>query len=288
MSQLNSHQRGLLMTIFGVLVLTPDALMLRLIEADLWTTLFWRSLFMTASLFAINAWIEQRNPLYALRDLFKDGLFCALLFTGSNICFVISITHTMVANTLVILAAMPFMAAIMAIVLMRQILPLRTWLTILLAIAGIVMVFWGRVGSGGFFGDVMAVLVALFMASALVAINHNPRINSLAAIGLGSFLAGAFAFFMGAELTTPSGTDFAILALNGGLILPVAMGLITYGPKLISAAEVSLIMLLETVLGPLWVWYVLSEQPPIQTLIGGSLVLGAIMVNAWLGFRSDR
>ena len=92
MSQLNSHQRGLLMTIFGVLVLTPDALMLRLIEADLWTTLFWRSLFMTASLFAINAWIEQRNPLYALRDLFKDGLFCTLLFTGSNICFVISIT----------------------------------------------------------------------------------------------------------------------------------------------------------------------------------------------------
>ena len=286
MSQLNSHQRGLLMTIFGVLVLTPDALMLRLIEAELWTTLFWRSLFMTASLFAINAWIERRNPLYALRDLFKDGLFCALLFTGSNICFVISITHTMVANTLVILAAMPFMAAILTVILIRRKLPSRTWLTILLAMAGIVIVFWGRLGGGSIFGDTFAMLAALFMASALVAISYNPRINSVSAIGLGSLLAAAISYFMGAELVTPSVNDFLILGLNGGLILPVAMGLITFGPKLISAAEVSLIMLLETALGPLWVWYVLSEQPTMQTLIGGSLVLGAIIANAWMGFRS--
>ncbi len=141
------------MTIFGVLVLTPDALMLRLIDADLWTTLFWRSLFMASSLFAINAWIEKRNPVYAINDLFKDGLFCALLFTGSHICFVISITHTMVANTLVILAAMPFMAAILTMILIRRKLPSRTWLAILLAIAGILLVFWGPLGSGGFFGD---------------------------------------------------------------------------------------------------------------------------------------
>ena len=286
MIQLNSHQRGLLMTIFGVLVLTPDALMLRLIEADLWTPLFWRSLFMTASLFAINAWIERRNPLYALRDLFKDGWFCALLFTGSNICFGISITHTMVANTLVILAAMPFMAAILTVILIRRKLPSRTWLTILLAIAGIIIVFWGRLGSGSVFGDAFAMLAALFMASALVAISYNPRINSVSAIGLGSLLAAALSEFMGAELITPSVDDFLILALNGGLVLPIAMGLITFGPKLISAAEVSLIMLLETALGPLWVWCVLSEQPTMQTLIGGSLVLGAIIANAWMGLRS--
>ena len=129
-------------------------------------------------------------------------------------------------------------------------------------------------------------LAALFMASALVAISYNPRINSVSAIGLGSLLAAAFSYFMGAEPITPSVNDFLILGLNGGLILPVAMGLITFGPKLISAAEVSLIMLLETALGPLWVWYVLSEQPTMQTLIGGSLVLGAIIANAWMGFRS--
>ena len=283
---MNSHQRGLLMTIFGVLVLTPDALMLRLIGADLWTTLFWRSLFMALSLFAINAWIEKRNPLHAINDLFKDGVFCALLFTGSHICFVISITYTMVANTLVILAAMPFIAAILTVILIRQKLPSRTWLAILLAIAGIVIVFWGHLGSGRFFGDAFAILAAFFMASALVAISYKPHINSVSTIGLGSLLAAVFSCFMGAEPITPSVNDFLILALNGGLILPVAMGLITFGPKLISAAEVSLIMLLETALGPLWVWYVLSEQPTMQTLIGGSLVLGAIIANAWIGFRS--
>ena len=82
--------------------------------------------------------------------------------------------------------------------------------------------------------------------------------------------------------------DFFFLALNGGIVIPIALGLIAYGPKLISAPEVSLIMLLETVLGPFWVWLVLSERPLPQTLIGGGLVVTAILVNTWLGFRSRR
>ncbi len=93
---------------------------------------------------------------------------------------------------------------------------------------------------------------------------------------------------MGAEPGLPSRSDFAYLVLNGAFVLPIAMGLITYGPKLISAPEVSLILLLETVLGPLWVWLALGEEPPGQTFAGGGLVVAAILVNAWLGFRDAR
>jgi len=288
MSQLNSHQRGVLITVVGVLVLTPDALVVRLIETDHWTLLFWRSLFAAICLFALNASIEKSGPIKAIGGLFKNGLFCALLFAGSNVCFVISITHTAVANTLVILASIPFVAAVLSVVLMQKKLALRTWVTIFIVMAGIVMVFWGRIGDGNAFGDVFALLCALFLAAALVSVSLNPKINSTAAIGLGSFLAALFALFMGADIAAASNRDFMFLALNGGIIIPVAMGLIAFGPKLISAPEVSLIMLLETVLGPLWVWLVLSEQPPQQTFIGGSLVVAAILVNAWLGFRSER
>ena len=286
MKNLNDHQRGLLMTIFGVLVLTPDALLVRLIETDNWSLVYWRSLFMAFSLFALNGFIEKKNPLVAIRGLFRNGLFCALLFAGSNICFVFSITHTIAANTLVILACMPFIAAVLTVVLMRRNLELRTWMTIVLAMLGIVMVFWGRFGDGNILGDGVAVLAALFMTTTLVSISRNPKINSLAAIGLGSLLAALFSLFMGASPGLPLPGDFFYLAINGGIVLPISMGLITYGPKLISAPEVSLILLLETALGPLWVWLVLSEQPPQQTFFGGGLVIAAILVNAWLGFRS--
>ena len=93
---------------------------------------------------------------------------------------------------------------------------------------------------------------------------------------------------MGADLTAPSTGDFVYLFVNGGIIIPIALGLIAYGPKLISAPEVSLIMLLETVLGPYWVWLVLRERLPLQTFVGGALVVTAILVNAWLGYKSER
>ena len=115
--------------------------------------------------------------------------------------------------------------------------------------AGIVIVFWGRFGDGNIFGDVIALFCALFMAAMLVALNRNPKINSLAAVGLGSFFSALFALFMGANPGTATGGDFVFLVINGGIVIPIAMGLVTYGPKLISAPEVSLIMLLETVLG---------------------------------------
>ena len=288
MSQLNSHQRGVLITVFGVFVLTPDALLVRLVETDHWTLLFWRSLFAGISLFTLNSFLERSAPIKAIGDLFKNGLFFTLLFAGSNICFVISITHTVVPNTLVILASMPFIAAILTVGLNRKNLEFRTWMTVFFAIAGIVVVFWGRFGDGNTFGDIFAALAALCMAAGLVAVNLNPKINTTAAIGLGSFLTAIFSFYIGADLVAASTRDFFFLALNGGIVIPIALGLIAYGPKLISAPEVSLIMLLETVLGPFWVWLVLSERPLPQTLIGGGLVVTAILVNTWLGFRSRR
>ena len=101
-------------------------------------------------------------------------------------------------------------------------------------------------------------------------------------------MAALFDWIMVTDPDLPSPENIVFLALDGIIIIPIAMALITYGPKLISAPEVSLIMLLETALGPVWVWLVLSEQPLRQTFIGGALVVTAIVVNAWLGFRSNR
>jgi drug/metabolite transporter (DMT)-like permease len=174
----------------------------------------------------------------------------------------------------------------MTVVLYRTNLPARTWVTIFLALAGILVVFWGRLGAGDIVGDAAALMSAIFMASTLVLINYNPTINSLASIGLGSFFAAIIAFVMGAHPLDVSTGDLVYLVINGGIIIPISLGLITYGPKLISAPEVSLIMLLETVLGPIWVWFVLHEQPPQEALIGGCLIITAVLVNAGFSFWS--
>jgi drug/metabolite transporter (DMT)-like permease len=105
---------------------------------------------------------------------------------------------------------------------------------------------------------------------------------------VGAVLSALFALLMGAEPGEASSGDFFYLVLDGAIVIPIAFGLITYGPKLISAPEVGLIMLMETVLGPLWVWLVLSEVPPLATFIGGCVVIGAILINIWLGLRSER
>lgn len=288
MHNLTSHQRGLLMTVVGVLVLTPDALLLRLVGTDHWTLMFWRGVIASIVLLAFSWSFEKKSPIRILADLRENGLFCALLFGASNASFVLSITHTAVANTLVILASMPFIAAILSVILMRKNPPPRTWAAIVLAIAGIVVVFWGRLGAGNIFGDVLGLFCALFMAATLVSLNFNPKINALAAIGLGAIFSACFALFMGARPLDASAGDFFYLLLDGGIVVPLAFGLITYGTKLISAPEVGLIMLMETVLGPLWVWMVVNEAPPPATFIGGCIVIGAILINICLGLRAER
>ena len=182
MSQLNSHQRGVIITVFGVLILTPDALLVRLVEADHWTLLFWRSLFAGITLLLLNLLIERSSPIKAISGLFKNGLIATIMFAGSNIFFVISVTHTLVANTLVILASTPFIAAVLTVCLKRTNLAFRTWVTIFFATSGIFVVFWGRFGDGNIFGDISALLCAFCMAAGLVTINLNPKINTTACL----------------------------------------------------------------------------------------------------------
>lgn len=287
MSAVSLHQRGLLMTVLGVLILTPDVLLMRLVEADQWTLLIFRSFFTVVAIFAATSWMEKQNPLRTVYRLGSYGVFCGLLFGGSNVFFVSAVTHTTAANTLVILSTMPFIAALLSVFFFGKTLPLRVWGATLVAVCGIGIVFWGSINSDNLIGDLYALLAAFCVATTLVLINNKPEVNNIAAIGLGAFFALVVSLTLGGEIKSASQTDILFLLLNGGLIYPLAMVLITYGPKLISAPEVSLIMLLEMVLGPFWVWLVLSEEPSNRTLIGGLLVVVAVLYNAVKTYRSD-
>jgi drug/metabolite transporter (DMT)-like permease len=268
----SDHAKGLFLTTLGVIILTPDALLIRLIETGTWTLVFWRGLLMGA---ALGLYVFASSPKTAIKDftgMSKVGLLGACLFGLNNVMFMVSITNTAAANTLVILGAMPLFAAIFGFIALKERLPLSTWLAIFIGFGGIVIIFMGSFGTDGLFGDIAAAITACGMAAALTCFRYDQRINTLAAISIGSFLSAIVGLFLADSLTVNNG-DIFYLALLCAVILPVAMGLITIGPRYIPAAEVGLLMLMEMALGPLWVWLGVGEVPSLQTVIGGTVIL---------------
>lgn len=282
-----SHLRGTLLATVGVVVLSPDGLILRLIEADRWTVVFWRGLLMGTAIALFIALRHGRAALRKARAVGWRGVLAGALFAGSTVFFVSSITLTAVANTLVIVSAAPLFGAVMSYLFLHETLPIRTWIAIVTAVLGILVIFSGNLGGGALLGDLCAVGTAFCMAGNLVVIRHARAVNMLPAMVLSGVLA-ALVVFPAATPLALGASDAVLLALLGLVVLPVSFGLITVAPRYIPAPEVSLIMLLEAILGPLWVWLVIGEVPNTATFAGGGLVLATLAAHSLLRLRSAR
>lgn len=278
------HVRGMALTTGGVLVLSPDSLLVRLIETGALTVNFWRGALLALALGSFLIIRHGRATPKQWRAMGLPGLFSALLLGASMVFFVSSITLTAVANTLVILSASPLFAAMFSAYFLRESIAPRTWLSTIIVLAGIGIIFAGSLGGGTVIGDLCALGAACCMAANLVVVRYARAVDMLPAVALsGLFIALAFAPF-----STPlalSSRDCLLLAVLGLLVLPISLAFITRGPRYLSAPEVSLIMLLETIFGPFWVWLVVGEVPAVATLIGGVLVLGTIVSHTLLELK---
>ncbi len=280
----SDHAKGLTLTAIGVFILSPDALLIRLIEAEVWSLLFWRGTLMGLALVLFVFGTDFKKGLNDLKTMSKLGWFAAFLFGLNNVFFLVSITNTSAANTLVILGALPLFSAILGYFLIKERLPLNTWIAIIIGFGGIMVIFAGSLQGVGLFGDIAAAFTACSMAAALICFRHDQSINTILAVGIGSMSSGLFALFLG-DPSSISGNDPYYIFLLGVFVLPLSMGLITYGPKFLPAAEVSLILILEMALGPLWVWLGVGEVPSPQTMIGGTIILVTLTIHSLIGLR---
>lgn len=283
MTKLSPHLYGTLITTLGVIILSPDALLIRLIGADGWTILFWRGLFFAAGIWGYYILRHGRNSIGLLTATGKRGLLAAALFTLSTIFFILAITHTSVANTLVIIATAPLWAAILSRLFLKERIGLLTWIAILICVGGISLIFIGSLGGGSRHGDIFALVCAFGLAGQITTVRHAKDIDMVPTLGSSGLLVAAIAYPL-ADPGSVSQEGFFYLILLGVFILPLAFGLITIGPRYIPAPEVSLLMLLESILGPLWVWLVVNEVPQSETLIGGTLVITTLVIHSCLGF----
>lgn len=279
-----ARRRGTLLATVGVLALSFDALLVRLASAGGAEVVFWRGLLMAIALSAVLRMRHGRWPRAVLRDGGAPALLVAVGFAATLTLFVLAVLHTRVANVVVILAAAPLFAALFSGVFLREWVPLRTWLAIALSLAGIALVFGGSVGPGNWRGDLFALAAAVVVGGNFTLLRRSPGVDRMASVALAGLLAALAALPFAQPLAVPPAGAVA-LAVMGLVQMPVALACMAEATRHLPSAEVALFLLLETVLGTLWVWWLLGEEPPGATLLGGALVLGTLAAHALWGLR---
>jgi drug/metabolite transporter (DMT)-like permease len=277
---------GVIMSIGGIGV--------RLIEsADSWQILFYRSLALIATLLVVLS-IRNRGDLPAAfrsagLPAVVAGLCLSLAFSG----FIFSLGYTTVANTMFLLAAGPFLAAVLGLLVLGEAVRRATWLAMAVALAGIGVMVWEGFARGNPLGDLTGLLAALGFAGFTVALRWGKTRDMRPAVCWAALFTLAVAGFMIARGGnsggfTISAWDLGLCAIMGAVGIGAGLLVYTAGSRYLPAAELALLALTEVVLGPVWVWLGIGETPSLATLLGGAIVLGAIAGNALSGLRRWR
>jgi drug/metabolite transporter (DMT)-like permease len=282
---LSDHAKGLLITAIGIIAISPDALLIRLISTDALTIVFWRGLFFSFGMFVLLSFYFKKKIINAFFEIGIPGLWMAVFYALGNLLFVYSFTHTAAANTLFILSTTPFWAALIAWLVFRERIPNRTWIAIVVAGIGIIIICLGKsVRADAYIGNIAGLMATATLAISFTIVARNRSKNLLPALVLGGFMT-ALILEPFVSPTTISDSDLGYLFLMGFVMLPLAGSLMFLGPKYLPAPEVSLLMLLESIFGPLWVWMVLNEYPGDIVIIGGAIILVTLSIHAYLGMR---
>jgi len=282
---MNDHSKGLLITLIGVVFVVPDSIMVRLISSDPMVTAFWRSL--TAGIFvAIFVLLTMRDKVMnTITQMGRAGwMYCVLIGTTSP-AFVLAVLNTSVANVVLIFASMPIFSALLSFLILSERPSRQLLLTSSFVFVGLAIIGLGSSdgADANWIGDLWAVYIVIAFSLALTLLRRQKHISMLPAIPIG-YIGAAFAMFWFIDPLETIATDGALYVMHGVLIAASTCGL-TLGPRYISATEVSLLILLESVFAPVLAWLVLSEIPAHSTILGGVLILSALVGHNIILFR---
>ena len=280
MVNLSNQQKGSLLAFVGVMFITPDSLFIRLSSIDTWELLFYRGAIPTVVILIALILFYKSNLIKVTLAMGLAGLFYALTFSVTNITFIVSIQNTNVANTLVMIATAPMLSAILAAVFLKENPDRNTWIAILITFLAVVYIFFDSFKLGNFFGDIFGLITALGLAVGANIIRSVRDKDLVPAAVIGKFLVAIFALFFVDNLIL-QGRDNIIVPLMCIMCVGIPFVLVTIAPRFITAAEVNLFFLLETIIGPIWVWLIIKEQPSIETIYGGILIIITIAVHSF-------
>ncbi len=281
------HRKGFLITLFGVLVLTPDSVLVRLAGIDPMGLSFWRGLLQGTIILIFLLAIYKKDFIKNVKAIGFIGILVSIAFAICNISFVYSISNTHASNTLVILATTSMWAALLSLVILKEKVAPITLGAMSVSFIGVIIVVWDSLGSGNFLGDMMAVSSAVSMATAFTLIRLRPNVSMVPTAAV-SALSVAFVAFFFMEPVNYEPAQWTAILIVGAIVLPISFGCMAVGPRYIPAAEVSLLLLLETTLGPIWVWLGVGEEPSQNAFIGGGIVISALFVHSIYKLKFSR
>jgi drug/metabolite transporter (DMT)-like permease len=270
----------------GVVLLSPDALWVRLLSTDYWTLLFWRGACTSIGYLWLTRVTRARLGTSPRRRA-RWSLAIGALSVVGNLCFVGAVTHTTAAQTLVILASSPLLAALLTAGLGLERIARTTWVSAAIVVPCIAVIVVRPGAASLSVGDLYAVVGAVALAALLVAIRHSGTADVVPTLAFGGALTAVVAAPF-ANVLALSASDVLVLVLGFGISLPVSLSMIMRGPRYLAAPEVGLVLLLETVLGPLWVWLALGEQPTSRVALAGVVILATFALTSLASLRGAR
>tara|TARA_B100001123_G_C15250793_1_gene1002692 strand:- start:542 stop:1399 length:858 start_codon:yes stop_codon:yes gene_type:complete len=282
--QFNDQKKGMLLAFTGIMFITPDSLLIRLANVNSWNLIFYRGLLPFLVVFVGLVFIYKTKLLKELINNGWHGVAYAIVFTITNIVFVISIENTNVANTLVMIALAPMLSAIISFIFLKEILDQKTWIAILITTLAVIYIFYDALDAGDFLGNFLGLVTALGLAVGANIIRSAKKISLVPSAMLGKLMVALIALFFANQLQL-QGNDIIIVPLMCIMCVAIPFVLVTLAPRYITAAEVNLFFLLETILGPLWVWFVIKEQPSLETILGGTVIVITIAIHSILALK---
>ena len=286
MNNLTDQQKGSLLAFIAVIFITPDSLFIRLSNVDTWGLVFYRGIIPFFTVFIGMLLIYKSNFFKMLFSSGYHGLIYISTFSITNITFVVSIQNTNVANTLVMIATAPMLSAILGAIFLKEPPDKKTWISIIVTFLAIIYIFFDSIKLGNFYGDILGFITAIGLAVGAVTIRSAKSKNLVPAAVVGKLFVATFALFF-IESFVLEDKDLIIVPLMCILCVAIPFVLVTIAPRFIPAAEVNLFFLLETIIGPIWVWLIIKEQPSIETLQGGMVIITTIAIHSFLKLKNS-
>ena len=280
----SDQKKGTLLAFTAVMFLTPDSLLIRLANINSWNLIFYRGFIPFLIVFIGLLLFYKINFIKHTFSNGWHGVAYALTFAITNITFVISIENTNVANTLIMIALAPMLSAVLSFIFLKEIPDKKTRIAITVTTLSVIYIFYDAVDSGDILGNVLGLLTAFGLSVGAVIVRSAKNIDLVPSAMFGKLLVALIAFYFADNLTLKE-SDLAIVPLMCAMCVALPFVLVTIAPRYITAAEVNLFFLLETILGPIWVWFVIKEQPSFETIIGGVLIIITIAIHSSLSLK---
>ena len=284
MNNLTDQQKGSLLAFIAVLFITPDSLFIRLSNIDTWGLVFYRGVIPFVTVFLGMLIIYKLNFFKILFSSGYQGFIYVITFSITNVTFVVSIQNTNVANTLLMVATAPMLSAILGKIFLKEPTDKETWISIIITFMAIIYIFNDSIQLGNFYGDILGFITAIGLAVGAVTIRSAKSKNLVPAAVIGKLFVAIFALLF-IESFVLLDNDKIIVPIMCILCVAIPFVLVTIAPRFIPAAEVNLFFLLETIIGPIWVWLIIKEQPSIETLQGGFVIITTIAIHSFLKIK---